>query len=152
MDVIAFVGASADASTRIVECLQAALRLTEVALRAELTDDLVLRLAAERAPMLEAAEHGRASGVVCGEVEAELAKRIVALDAELLARVWSASADSFGWLEKRTPGSTALFPELAELHRRPVALTPANAPQADLPQRRAPLANVERYSKATAAR
>jgi hypothetical protein len=99
----------------IGEQLGRALAMTELLLLSRPTQEQVERVIAERAPLLASAVAMRDAGEPWGEAEAALAARILAVDARLLAELWTSHKDSFAWLQQRDPCLSASMPELAAL-------------------------------------
>jgi hypothetical protein len=99
----------------IGEQLASALELTRALASADATVEQVQRMAVERAPHIEAALAARDAGRPWGEVEADLARRILAADAKLLDELWRPHADGFSWLRERDASIEQSLPALVAL-------------------------------------
>jgi hypothetical protein len=99
----------------IADWLQRALRLTEALLEAGPTIEGLDAMVSARAPLLDAAGDARDSGDFWGTDEAELARRILETDTQLLEQVWREQADAFSWLRERDESLDETFPRLRAL-------------------------------------
>jgi hypothetical protein len=101
--------------TTIAETLSRALELTVRALVTVPAEADLLELLEQRGALLDEAERARLAGVAWGDAEAELARRIVAADGELLAAVARTNGDALAWLATRDEKALDSLPTLAEL-------------------------------------
>ncbi|MBM4376181.1 MAG: hypothetical protein FJ095_13950 [Deltaproteobacteria bacterium] len=115
----------------ITQALAQALALTERALASVPAEDDLLVLLAERGLLLDRAESARLAGAPWGDVEAALARRIVATDEELLRALARTNADALAWLATRDGSALDDLPALAAICHptvEPDELVPVAAP------------------------
>jgi len=129
----------------ITQALAQALALTEQALASVPAEADLLVLLDERGLLLDRAESARLAGAPWGDVEAALARRIVATEEELLAALARANADALAWLATRDASALDDLPTLAALCH-PTAEPDELVPVA-VPPRAALASAAARYSK-----
>jgi len=102
-------------SVSIADDLAAALAMTEQALDGVVDAPEIRALLAERAVLIDRADHSRSDGAAWGDREAKLAAKIVAADKRLVEALWSPRKDAFAWLDSRAPDATEGLPLLRAL-------------------------------------
>ena len=99
----------------IGELLRQALAMTEKVAQGTGAEEDVEKLIERRGSLIEQASEARAAGVPWGEQEARLAQRIVALDSQLVERLWQSRREAFAWLTERQPELLDDLPCLREI-------------------------------------